>query len=354
MFTSGTRWARLISSGGPRFRLMCGRSLGWLVAIPTVAVALVLAPTASAGVSRGHDHGPGRLALTTVSNPRPQLVSGDEVLVRRRPVASAISAGAMCGSPPTAMTSPPASMAQSDGSLLGFVTGLTIGRNRLVASPVGSARRRSTSSTTPSTVRSSPASSSFRSSARRPHSASQPRARRTALHRPWSRIVYKNTSGAFVPLADPDEHPGRRWRPPPSTGAACPTSCASRPASSTAPSIRSPRLRRAGARHRSSLTPAGTASSSTPSVAAAIPAIHQGTATGGVLDDQFLSLGYAVASSTLNVLDNNCSTIISAEAAMMVKEHFIDTYGPLRSPSAGAALAAPSSSTRSPTPTPAS
>ena len=60
---------------------MRGRS-AWLVAIPTVAVALVLAPTASAGVSRGHDHGPGRLALTTVSNPRPQLVSGDEVLVR--------------------------------------------------------------------------------------------------------------------------------------------------------------------------------------------------------------------------------------------------------------------------------
>jgi hypothetical protein len=57
---------------------------------------------------------------------------------------------------------------------------------------------------------------------------------------------------------------------------------------------------------------------------------HQGTTTGGVLDDQFLSLGYAVASSTLNVLDNNCSTIISAEAAMMVKEHFIDTYGPVR------------------------
>jgi hypothetical protein len=57
---------------------------------------------------------------------------------------------------------------------------------------------------------------------------------------------------------------------------------------------------------------------------------HQGTSTGGVLDDPFLSQGYAVASSTLNVLDNNCSTIISAEAAMMVKEHFIDTYGPVQ------------------------
>jgi hypothetical protein len=64
---------------------------------------------------------------------------------------------------------------------------------------------------------------------------------------------------------------------------------------------------------------------------------HQGTSTGGVLDaaagpggdDLFLSQGYAVASNSLNVLDNNCSIPISAEAAMMTKEHFIDEYGPV-------------------------
>jgi hypothetical protein len=56
---------------------------------------------------------------------------------------------------------------------------------------------------------------------------------------------------------------------------------------------------------------------------------HQGDVTGGVLDDLMLSQGYAVASSTLNVLDQNCSAMLSAEAAMMVKEHFIDTYGPV-------------------------
>ncbi len=62
---------------------------------------------------------------------------------------------------------------------------------------------------------------------------------------------------------------------------------------------------------------------------------HQGTSTGGVLaaaagpggEDLFLSQGYAVASNSLNVLDNNCSIPISAEAAMMTKEHFIDEYG---------------------------
>lgn len=56
---------------------------------------------------------------------------------------------------------------------------------------------------------------------------------------------------------------------------------------------------------------------------------HQGATTGGVLDDTFLSKGYAVATSSLNVLDNNCSYVISAEVAMMVKEHFIESYGPV-------------------------
>ena len=55
---------------------------------------------------------------------------------------------------------------------------------------------------------------------------------------------------------------------------------------------------------------------------------HQGAGTGGVVNDLFLSRGYVVASSSLNVLNNNCSPIISAEAAMMVKEHVLETYGP--------------------------
>jgi hypothetical protein len=56
---------------------------------------------------------------------------------------------------------------------------------------------------------------------------------------------------------------------------------------------------------------------------------HQGASTGGVLNDLFLARGYAVASSSLNVLDNNCSPVISAEVAMMVKEHVIEEYGPV-------------------------
>jgi uncharacterized tannase-like protein DUF6351 len=62
---------------------------------------------------------------------------------------------------------------------------------------------------------------------------------------------------------------------------------------------------------------------------------HQGTTTGGVIDaaagpggeDLFLGQGYAVASNSLDVLGTDGSMVIPAEAAMMTKEHFIDTYG---------------------------
>ncbi len=55
----------------------------------------------------------------------------------------------------------------------------------------------------------------------------------------------------------------------------------------------------------------------------------QGSGTGGVLRDNMLSLGYAVASSTLNVnAQGGCNDVLSAETTMMVKERFAETYGP--------------------------
>jgi len=54
---------------------------------------------------------------------------------------------------------------------------------------------------------------------------------------------------------------------------------------------------------------------------------HQGTGTGGVLPVAQLSLGYAVASSTLNVFANNCSELLSAETMTAVKERFVEAYG---------------------------
>lgn len=54
---------------------------------------------------------------------------------------------------------------------------------------------------------------------------------------------------------------------------------------------------------------------------------RQGSSTGGVMDDNILRQGYAMASATLNVYGNNCQDVTSAETMMMVKERFIEAYG---------------------------
>jgi hypothetical protein len=53
----------------------------------------------------------------------------------------------------------------------------------------------------------------------------------------------------------------------------------------------------------------------------------QGTGTGGVDDEVMLQQGYAVASNSLNVFGNDCSELLAIETMMMTREHFIETYG---------------------------
>ncbi len=43
-----------------------------------------------------------------------------------------------------------------------------------------------------------------------------------------------------------------------------------------------------------------------------------------------LSQGFMVATSSLNVLGNNCNTVLSAETVMMLKEKIVDNYGEVR------------------------
>lgn len=57
---------------------------------------------------------------------------------------------------------------------------------------------------------------------------------------------------------------------------------------------------------------------------------RQGNTTGGVLDDNILKQGYAMASASLNVFGNNCQDLTAAETMAMVKERFIEAYGPPR------------------------
>jgi Tannase-like family of unknown function (DUF6351) len=308
-----------------RSRLMRGRPLGCLAAVSVIA--FVLAPTAAAAVAPAHRVAPGRLALVTVSNPRPELVSGGEVLVQVDVGKGIIPADVQITSDGQDVTS--SFHVQSDRSLLGLVTGLAIGRNRLVAfagrrfassldvidhsinGPVFSGRQQ-----LPFLCQ----TTSFGLAPSSPPDCSAP----TVVS-----YGYKNTAGAFVPLADPTTIPADA-------------------ATATANGQMVPYVVRieTGVIDRAVYQVAALFDGQAPSPfqpdtswngklmytfgGGCNSGYHQGTSTGGVLDDQFLSLGYAVASSTLNVLDNNCSTIISAEAAMMVKEHFIDTYGPVR------------------------
>ena len=53
----------------------------------------------------------------------------------------------------------------------------------------------------------------------------------------------------------------------------------------------------------------------------------QGTGTGGVDDEAMLEQGYAVASNSLNVMGNDCAELMTIETMMMTKEHFIEAYG---------------------------
>jgi hypothetical protein len=50
---------------------------------------------------------------------------------------------------------------------------------------------------------------------------------------------------------------------------------------------------------------------------------------GGILEDLMLRQGYAVAASTLNVYGNNCQDLLAAETLLMVRERFIENYGPV-------------------------
>jgi Tannase-like family of unknown function (DUF6351) len=303
---------------------MRSRPLGWLAAI--LPVALIAAPAAAQAAQPGSSGPAGRLALVTLSNPRPELVSGGEVLVRvdvpphTSPASVRVTAD---GHDVTASF-----QEQSDGSLLGLVTGLQIGRNRLAARAPGQfASLDVTDHSINGPVFSGRQQLPFfcettafgLAAAQMPDCAAPTQVS----------FDYMSTSGSFQPLADPTVTPPDL-------------------AMATVNGRSVPYIVRVetGTIDRAVYQTAALYDGQAPSPlrpdtswngklvytfgGGCDAGFHQGTSTGGVLDDEFLSLGYAVASSTLNVLDNNCSTIISAEAAMMVKEHFIDTYGPVQ------------------------
>jgi hypothetical protein len=61
----------------------------------------------------------------------------------------------------------------------------------------------------------------------------------------------------------------------------------------------------------------------------AAPSNYQGT-PGSVLLDLALSRGFAVATTSLNTFGNNANSVVSAETVMMLKEHIVEEFGPIR------------------------
>lgn len=53
----------------------------------------------------------------------------------------------------------------------------------------------------------------------------------------------------------------------------------------------------------------------------------QGSDLATAADPSLLGAGYAVATSTLNTFQTACNDVVSAEVALIVKEHFIEAYG---------------------------
>ncbi|HEX5404262.1 MAG TPA: DUF6351 family protein [Pseudonocardiaceae bacterium] len=314
------RWRRTLSTLLP-------------AAVLATTAALIVGLTASpatASQGPGHNSGPGnqsdRLAITTVSNPRPSLVSGGQVLV---------SVSVPRGAHDVRVTDnghdvTSAFRTQRDGSLLGLVTGLRAGTNVLAARSDGrgSSHAELKVDNHPITgpVFSGPQQTPFfcETTAFGLAPAVMPNCSAPTQ----VTFQYKNTAGAFVVLADPTSHPADL-------------------ATATVNGHTVPYIVRVetGTIDRAVYQIAALYDGSDPNPLGADGSwnralvytfgggcnagYHQGNSTGGVINDLFLGQGYAVASSSLNVLDNNCSSVISAEAAMMVKEHFIDTYGPV-------------------------
>lgn len=289
-------------------------------AVATVLFAAALAMTGLTGVTSA-DHRPG-LSVTVESNTKPQFVSGGDVLLR---VADGDRIRVRANGKDVTSSFTP----QPDGSLLGVVRGLRDGGNTITAS---AAKGRSGTLRVVNHPRSGPV---FSGKQQVPFYCQTEAFGLAPAQQPLCdaptvvSYQYKTTGGLFKALADPTTRPADL-------------------ATASVEGLTVPYIVRleTGVIDRAVYQLGALYDGTDPSPVkpesgwngrlvynfggGCNSGYRQGGGTAGVLNDLFLSQGYAVASSTLNVLDNNCSPIISAEAAMMVKEHFQETYGPAR------------------------
>ena len=304
--------------------------MGLVVAGDPIALAEPAASVAGVAIGGAGGDQPDGLSLTSVSNTHPNYVSGGQVLLRV--TAPDRDGGSVLvtlnGRPVTADF-----RRQADGTLLtllGLVSGLRIGRN-LVEAVAGRDRTSLTVDNHPITgpVFSGPQQTPFYCETTAFGLAPAIAAAVLRADR-WSATSTRPPPGAFVAAGRPGVAAGRSGH----RNGGRPHRALHRPGRDRHHRPRRLPDRGAVRRDRAHRRTAPDRSWNGKLVytfgGGCNGGFHQGASTGGVLNDLFLSQGYAVASSSLNVLDNNCSTIISAEAAMMVKEHFIETYGPVQ------------------------
>jgi len=284
------------------------------------------------------------LDIVTVST-RPDTVSGGNVLVRinaRRGVAINDLVVLLNGQNITGVFRP-----ETGGhSLLGLVEGLTVGENSLVAKAIG--RNNETYRSVELALTNYPITGPILSGPHEEpfycmtHLFTLPASTNTlgpALDADCSiatRVDYVyRTAGTFQPLADPTSYPADLAETTTSEGKSVPyivrveTGTINRAIYETAvlhdPTIEAaptPFKPPAAWNHRLVYTLGGGCVGGWYIQGASI-------GNGGILEDLMLRQGYGVAASTLNVYGNNCQDLLAAETLMMVRERFIENFGPV-------------------------
>jgi Tannase-like family of unknown function (DUF6351) len=288
---------------------------------------------------------PGDLDIITVST-RPDTVSGGDVLVRINvPPGVAINdlVIVLNGQAVTSAFQPEA----GGHSLLGLVEGLKLGENSLVAKAVG--QNNETYRTARLTLTNYPITGPIISG---PHEEpfycmtqlfALPASTNTlgpALDADCSiatRVdyVYRTTAGAFQPLPNLKSYPADLAQTTTTEGKSAPyivrvetgtinraiyeTAVLHDPTAEAAPTPFKPP---AAWNHRLVYTLGGGCVGGWYIQGASL-------GNGGILEDLMLRQGYGLAASTLNVYGNNCQDLLAAESLMMVRERFIENFGPV-------------------------
>ena len=308
-------------------------------------LALMIAGLLTAGSVAATAKSPDDLDIITVST-RPDTVSGGDVLVRINvPPGVAINdlVIVLNGQAVTSAFQPEA----GGHSLLGLVQGLKLGENNLVAKAVG--QNNETYRTARLTLTNYPITGPILSG---PHEEpfycmtqlfTLPASTNTlgpALDADCSiatRVdyVYRTTAGTFQPLPNLTSYPADLAQTTTTEGKSVPyivrvetgtinraiyeTAVLHDPTTEAAPTPFKPPV---AWNHRLVYTLGGGCVGGWYIQGASL-------GNGGILEDLMLRQGYGLAASTLNVYGNNCQDLLAAESLMMVRERFIENFGPV-------------------------